>query len=168
MRPELAKRDDVWRCRRRHVLAAGKNRHALVGRSSMRRRNPEEMTIKESSPGSVSCARIMLRDRSQGQEVIRVTGRWLLLTLLSVTNTVCPRLDIGMQVCAHRTQAWCDKVSHDHCLLVRPSGGRARCPRENVVTRCKGRLPNPPFVVAASALTDGILGALSRQWLGLE
>src|SRR5450755_1305768 len=105
MRPELAKRDDVWRCRRRHVLAAGKNRHALVGRSSMRRRNPEEMTIKESSPGSVSCARIMLRDRSQGQEVISVTGRWLLLTLLSVTNTVCPRLDIGTQVCAHRTQA---------------------------------------------------------------
>ena len=84
------------------------------------------------------------------------------MTLLSVTNTVYPLLDIRTQVCANRTQARdrCDKMSHNRCLLVRPSGGRARCTRANAVTRCKGRLPNPPFVVAASALTDEILGAL--------
>lgn len=72
MRLELAKRDDVWRCRRRRVLTADKNRHALVGRSSMRRRS-----TKESSAGSASSERIILRDRSQGQEVIGGTGRRL-------------------------------------------------------------------------------------------
>ena len=86
MRPELAKRDDVWRFRRRPGLAVGKNRHAMVGQTHERHCSLSPTPQSQREIGATNCRAVM-----------GVTVRAYVSKLPSAGDTVCLLADIGMQ-----------------------------------------------------------------------
>jgi len=69
MRLELAKRDNVWRFRRRRGLAVGKNRHAIVERSHERHCSLDPTPQSQCETGATNC-----RDRRR--EIFCVLGHY--------------------------------------------------------------------------------------------